>query len=176
MQIEVIQVRNDTKTNKNGGVYQQLEVAYKSLSDGKVGAKKLFSFKEKELFSTLAGAKSGDVFNITSEKVGNFWEWTNAVRGVPQAAGGVGTGGTGAFSKAPRSTYETPEERARRQVYIMKQSSVSTAATVLTAGAKAPPALSDVLKMAQDIYNWVSAEPKLEEMLDDIPFDIPEVQ
>jgi hypothetical protein len=173
MQLEVIQVKNETRPNKNGnGSYQMLEVAYKNLKDGKVGAKKLMSFNDKVVFSTFAEAKSGDIFEVTSEKKGDFWEWTAASRGQgPSAPSATSTG----VNKAPKSTYETPEERARRQVYIMKQSSVSSAIALLGTGAKAPPALTDVLKTAQEIYNWVSTT-QLEEMLDDIPFDVPEVQ
>lgn len=183
MQIEILQVKVDTKANKNGGAYQLAEIAYKNLNDGKVGGKKLMSFKDPSVFSKLAEAKMGEVFEVKSEKIGEYWEWTHVSRAiiVSQQTSPVGntaseSATTSSFSKTPlRTTYETPEERAKKQVYIIKQSSVSSAIALLSVGAKLPPALSDVLKTAQEICNFVTTN-KLEDMLDDIPFDIPEVQ
>lgn len=175
MQLEVIQVKNETKPNKNGGTYQQLEVAYKNLSDGKVAAKKVMSFSNPAVFNTLANAKSGEVFEITSEKKGDFWEWTNAAQAVPGATVAPISAPV-PFSKQPvKSTYETPEERAKRQIYIIKQSSVSSAIAYHALNSKSVPDLSVVLNTAQQIVNFCTTT-ALTEMENDFPFEIPEVK
>lgn len=187
MQIEILQVKVDTKANKNGGAYQLAEIAYKNLNDGKVGGKKLMSFKDPSVFSKLAEAKMGEVFEVKSEKIGEYWEWTHVGRleaahlqqkqeASTQHTQVNGTGIGSGFSKTPiKATYETPEERAKKQIYIIKQSSVSSAIALLSVGAKLPPALSDVLKTAQEICNFVTTN-KLEDMLDDIPFDLSDIE
>ena len=52
-----------------------------------------------------------------------------------------------------RSNFETPEERAKKQVYIVKQSSISNALVVLSVGAKAPPSAQSILDLAQIFTN-----------------------
>ena len=69
-----------------------------------------------------------------------------------------------------RSTYETPEERAKKQVYIVKQSSINAAIQLLSVGAKQPPSTELVLTEAQKFVDFVFAEKK--ESLLDLPNDL----
>jgi hypothetical protein len=55
----------------------------------------------------------------------------------------------------PRSTYETHEERARRQVYIIRQSSLSTAVAYLTLTGKTKSTPEEVIKVADQFANYV---------------------
>jgi hypothetical protein len=79
---------------------------------------------------------------------------THADGSVPaQAAGAISQ--SKAATPAPRSNYETPEERAQRQVLIVRQSSLSSAVAMLTAGAKTPPKVEDVLALASRLEGFV---------------------
>jgi len=70
-----------------------------------------------------------------------------------KASGGVVAQPTA--SQPSRSTYETPEERAKKQVYIIRQSSFSSAIAGLGAGAKAPVKFEDALAYAKNIEKYI---------------------
>lgn len=74
---------------------------------------------------------------------------------LPTATGNTGPATNGGTSR----TYsgETPAERARRQILIVKQSSLSSAVeTVKTEGAV--PTTEEVLAVAQEYFDWVMAD------------------
>jgi len=155
-QIEIIHVATTVKPTKKGS-YTQLDVAYKRVDTGKVEGKKVLSFTNKEVFDTLKDAKQGMVYTITSEKNDDtgYWDWTNTT----QDNNSTNTQAVGAPSKGnptPKSTYETPEERAKRQVLIVRQSSLSNAIQTLAVNPgkdKIQP--EDVLKLADIYFDWV---------------------
>jgi len=170
MQIEILSVAvNDM------GKYKEANVSYKD-RDGKSQGKKIVSFKFPEVFSAVVDAKPGNIFEVKPVKEGNFWNWAEAVKveGGPKAATLENVKAT------PRSTYETPEERAARQVFIIRQSGLSNAIEYfkLTEHKKAKPA--DVLALAQTFEDFVfnrvestkekkDAISALKEMENDIP-------
>ena len=166
MQIEVIQVKNQTKISAKGKPFQSLEVAYKDLGDGSVKAKNIASFSE-AAFKALVDAKAGSLFNVTQEKNdGGFWEWVVVVQLPPNA-----TTAAPVATSSWNAGKESPEERAKKQLYIVRQSSLGHAVSILTAGAKAPPTVDAVLKTADTLVSYVMAEPTvaLEDMEDDLP-------
>lgn len=160
MQITVINVANQTVPTSKGS-YQALEVTYKGV-DGKVGSKKIMSFvaQSKAAFETLSAATNGEVFTISQVKDAQdkYWVWTDATKG---AAGGQATASTGTTSQSiasgtqPKGNWETAEERAKKQIYIIRQSSVSSAVNALSVGSKTAPKLEDVLSYAKGIENYV---------------------
>ena len=173
MQITIIGVSiEDVKTAKGG--YQKADVAYKN-EQGKTEGKKVMSFVNQKVFDTLKQAKSGDVFDIKSEKdANNYWQWVEMTPGeinvytvtipasLPRTSGG---------NPSPKSTYETPEERAKKQVYIVRQSSIS-AAVEFSKNVKALKSAEEVIATAKLFEEYVFAEPKqsaggLFEMTDD---------
>lgn len=166
MQIEVLSTSVEDK-----GKYKQLEVAYKG-GDGKVSSKKIMSFAAPDVFKILSSSKQGDAFDVTTVKNDKgYWDWTTLTPG--SGGGGVVKA---AGSPAPRSTYETPEERANRQVLIVRQSSVSNAIEFYKLNAKKQPSVGDIVEVAQFFENYVfgkNTSPKsdggLSEMDDDIP-------
>lgn len=166
MNITLLSVDIKTMPTKSGS-YQTAEVAYKNNTfQGKVEGKKIMSFGATAgSFKTLSSAQSGETFEveiIKNDKGYNDWVAmvpANTGAPSPQAApAGVGT--INNFSNKPagavatRSTYETPEERAAKQVYIVKQSSISAAINTLSLGAKKlePDA---VMKLAQTYADFV---------------------
>lgn len=175
------QIKIITTSVENKGKYSMLEVTYKRIDTGKVEAKKLASFTG-AAFTACAGAKPDDIFTITSEKneKSGYWDWANAVAEPPgyapqtqpvSAKPGAVSGGT------VRSTYETPEERAKKQVYIVKQSCLNQAVAVLSVGAKNPPDDGAILQKAQKYVDWVFEDNKAEvPSLMDMPNDFPDVE
>ena len=170
MNITILSVQSTTQTSKAGKPYQQLEVAYKNNTFGKIESKKLMPFgANKAAFDALANASVGSIFEVTvSKNDAGYNDWTVVVQAPPGSAQVMQQGGsintapgklTGGNSVQVKSTYETPEERAKKQVYIIRQSSISSAVDTLTAGAKSAPTSDAVLALAQTYYNWVMQDP-----------------
>lgn len=119
------------------GSYQVIELAYKNKSfQDKLEGKKVMSFSNKDVFKVLQEAKFGDTFNVSRVKNDKgFWDWTAlSSTGNAPAQSNAGSGTMAPHkpvapvgNTSPKSTYETPEERAARQVLIVRQSSISSA-------------------------------------------------
>ena len=182
MQIQIQFINADVEDK---GKYKMAEITYKDISKGQTSSKKLMSFTNPLVYKTMVDAKKGEVYNIELIKNDKgYWDWTSA-----SIANGVDTSSKGSpeTSKAPtgfpspKSTYETPEERAKRQVLIVRQSSLSNAIDYLNAtGAIKKASANDVTICAQEFYDWVFEQdskiipladlPTTEEGDDDIPY------
>ena len=156
-QIEVINVQSSTKPAKNG-TYTQLDVAYKRVDTGKIEGKKVMSFVNKDIFNLFSKASAGQVYDITTEKVGEYWQWTEASVASGSGSASIDAPASKAFnaSPAPKSTYETAEERAKRQILIVRQSSLAQAVDILSVNpGKDKLSLEDVLHLADKLVSWV---------------------
>lgn len=170
MKIQVLSVNvNHIPTAKGG--YDVAEVAYKDLAQGKVGGKKILSFTDKAVFASAKAMKANGFYEITMAKeAGNdgkeYWQWKNIVEADGEAP--APTGGKSGFA-APKSNYETPEERTARQRLIVRQSSLSNAVTLLKTE-KTTPQTADVLTLADLLCDWVYEKPEAPAVGgDDIP-------
>ena len=128
--------------------YRQAEVSY--TRDGKDETRKILSFVNTKVFATLESLRNFpiDVNVVMVKNDKGYWEWTDiemAPQGVKEDAKPNVKG------KVIGSNYETPEERARRQVYIIRQSSISSAiefiATTNVVEGKAT--VADVIEVAK---------------------------
>lgn len=166
------------KTAKGG--YNTLEVAYKK--DGKIEGKKLVDFAAPEVYKAALALTPGVVAVVTAEKQLNqrdqkeYWQW------VQLSLGGAAPAESSAASKpvgrVTGSNYETPEERARKQVYIVRQSSLTTAISYFEL-LKAKPETKAVLELAREFEEYVFGDGKVarteapvgsfDDMEDDIP-------
>ena len=182
MNITILSVQSITAQGAKGP-YQTLEVAFKNNTFGKVESKKVMPFgAQKAVFDALANAQTGSTFDITVVKNDKGYnDWTAAKQAAPgsvAAQGSINSAGnakaTGGNVTQVKSTYETPEERAKKQVYIVRQSSLSAAIGSLSVGAKAALKASDVIAVAEEYYAWVMQSPQdavKQDMLD-LPHDI----
>lgn len=184
MQITIVDVSGlNSLVSAAGKPYKALEVAYKN-EQGQIASKKIMEF-DKVLLKPFQSFKKGDVVDVLSVKEGDYWQWKSAtlavsggaaVQEAPKYAGASATP-----SIATKSTYETSEERAAKQVYIIRQSSISTAVNLLGTGAKTPANLSLVLDTAKAFEDYVlgnkAVAPKMPgtagDFLDDFDDDIP---
>ena len=174
MLINIVDVGTpSTKASSNGRSYQEIEITYKT-ENGQVANKKLMSFSNPSVFNHIKGLAKGEVVNVTTVKnAKGFWDWTGignegdapvATQSKPATAqaGGRVTG----------SNYETKEERAARQVFIIRQSSLSTAVELLGQG----KSVDEVIATAKQFEAYVfskDANPTKEINFDDLEDDIP---
>lgn len=162
MQLNIIDVgQPNTHSAANGRSYQSLEVTYKN-DNGQVQGKKLMSFSNPAVFKAAQDWQKGDVVNVISEKdAKGYWQWTRVLGegeeapAVQQASASVSPSGKPQqATRVTGSNYETKEERAERQVLIVRQSSLSSAvATLAIAGSKATA--NDVISLAKLYESYV---------------------
>ena len=180
MQVNVVDVSNlNTHTAKNGREYQSVEVMYKN-DQGQAQNKKLMSFANPAVFKAAQEWQKGDVVHVSTEKDANgYWQWT-AVGGADEVSDKRSDDAPAAQGTAAKSTtrvsgsnYETKEERAARQVMIVRQSSLSNAvATLGIEGSKATA--NDVISLAKLYEQFVLAGKALETPdITNEPSDIP---
>jgi hypothetical protein len=131
-------------------------------------------------FKELATANSGDVYDIDVVKNDKGYnDWVSAkksVGGASPTAQSASVGSAKGAASSPKSTYETPEERAKRQVLIVRQSSLSSAIELLGVGAKSPAKVDDVIAVAKQFEGYVFGDEnvKVDQPLtfDDLETDI----
>lgn len=152
---------NQTIAKNGGGSYKGTRLTYRD-SEGAIKEKCIHENALKynpTLKNQLSELSGGDDFTMVMEKEGDFWNIKGITKGVVEndpSPATVGNGKTSATSSnpSPRSTYETPEERAKKQVLIVRQSSV-TSAIAYSATLKTPLPINEILKTAEQITAFV---------------------
>lgn len=140
VQIKLLAPVSITKPNASKN-YQQMVVTHQEVGKDKPDGKKIFDFNTpKEVWETLKTAEIGATFEVERQKdkkEGKYWEWIairpvdasspTAVASSPVAATPAQYSGTSSAGTTRVGNWETPEERAKKQVYIVRQSSLSNA-------------------------------------------------
>lgn len=148
MQITILNVTKEHKPNNKGGYYIA-DVAYKD-DQGKVSGKKIMSFTVPAVYNALVEAVPGDVFDVVTEKDDKgYWQWKSVSKGQ-SGTGAKASGG----APSPKSTYETPEERAKKQIYIIRQSSIASA-VAFSGNSKALKTPEEVIAVAKQFEDYV---------------------
>lgn len=160
MQIQILSTSVTSKLNKSNKTYQELEVAFKNLSfNGKVEAKKLFDFgAQADTFKVLATAKGADVYEVDVIKnTAGYNDWVKVTKGTGAAVTASVPQNTSATSAttSTKGGWETPEERAKKQIYIVRQSSISAAVNALSVGVKTAPKANEVIEYARELEAFV---------------------
>lgn len=161
---------NDVKIEKHPKGYSVANVSY--TRDGRESTRQIMSFVNVDVFKALSNMRDFpnevNVVMVKNEKSG-YWDWVgiernDQVKGQDsERKSSKPTGG-----KVIGSNYETPEERAKRQVFIIRQSSISSAIEYFKA--KDPKgtekSVSDVLEVARDFEEYVmGVEPTTDEVV-----------
>jgi hypothetical protein len=164
MKIQVLSVQVTTVPTAKGS-YQVADVAFKNLTfQGKVEGKKIMSFgATKDSFGVLATAQPNDVFDVNVVKNDKGYnDWVSMTKGsadgqdTSNKTSPAPTGYTPAGNGTARtSTYETPEERAKKQVYIIRQSSLSNAIDTLAVASKSALKADEVIDLARKYESYV---------------------
>lgn len=158
--IQIIDVSIEDVPTAKGG-YKAMSVAFKDLETGKVDAKKLMSFAtDKGVWATLEKSTKGDTFSVELQKdEKGYWQWI-AIHRQDAAP-------TKAVTAPTKPTYETPDERAQRQILIVRQSSVASAVELLKDHGKQPNP-EEVIKVAKQFEAYVFGT-GMADLTDDIP-------
>ena len=159
----------NTHAAKNGRSYQSIEVTYKN-EQGQVANKKLMSFSNPSVFNHIKDLTKGASLNVSTTKDANgYWQWTG-IGGDGSVATPESKPATG--GRVTGSNYETKEERAARQILIVRQSSLSSAVELLGTG----KSVADVIATAKQFEEYVfgkDSNPTKEVNFDDLEDDIP---
>lgn len=160
MLIDVVDVESGSRVTKTGKPYDTLTVTYKTLDKftGKteVKSKLLMPFGEgaQSVIDALTGAVKGSKYVIEQVKNANgYWDWTSVSVSTGEEEPMVSTAKPTASAAAGRSNYETPEERARRQVLIVRQSCIAQAVAFGDTGS-----IEELLETAGKFEAWVSRD------------------
>jgi len=170
--IQIVAINFDTTIKGQAKSYPGTEVIYKN-AEGKTNTKAMHS-KNFEYNKTLRGQlealSPGDYALVTDVADGQFRKWLTIEPTEAPAEGATAnppaTGKTSATSwekdgskptaAVVRSNYETPEERAARQVMIVRQSSISSAVALLAQDrSEYAPGVDDVLGIAKQFEAYV---------------------
>jgi len=156
---EPLYVKQRFKTQSaKGKDYRLVEVTYKNKSfQDKVETKKHNEFGDKTVFETLKNAQAGDEFTIEREKDGNgYWQWIGISVGAVVPTTSIKSSGNPVPAKTTGGggNWETSEERAKRQVYIVRQSSLGHAIETLKTDKKNPSA-DEVISLAKVYEDYV---------------------
>src|ERR1700743_2865212 len=185
MQIQLLSNQVTTQQNKVGKPMQVLEVAYKNLTfQGKVESKKLFDFGvQADTFKSLVTARPSDVYEVEVVKnTAGYNDWVKVTKGTATASPAASHASKDSVSTGvtTKGGWETPEERAKKQVYIIRQSSLSTAVNALSVGVKAPPNPKDVIDYARQLESFIFGDSEskvaakdvgsIEDIEEDLPF------
>jgi hypothetical protein len=162
--IELIDVTIEDK-----GKYKVALVAYRD--QGKAKDKKVMSFGAQEgafkALQKLEGVAKGKNMLVTMDKnKDGYWDWITIVEGGTQTAASPGN------AIPAKGNWETPAERAAKQVYIVKQSSLSNAIAVLNQIKKSYE-VAEVITLAKEFESFVfgsDKEDSFADMKDDIPY------
>lgn len=136
----------------------------------------LMSFANPAVFKEVKNAPSGTTLVVeTSKNDKGYDQWSSVTReGAASQAPAAAAGSTGAATRVSGSNYETPEERKQRQLFIIRQSSISNAIELLSVGAKSPPKTSEILDTAQEFVDFVYGVDKaLAGQADEATKDVP---
>lgn len=149
MKITVLKV-NVSDVQGQKGPYRAAELAYKN-ERGETKSFKVLSFN-KPVFDIVSAASANDILEVSFQKdQKGFWQMTSASlvgKADPTQTPQSSSGGTS------RGNWETPDERAQRQVYIIRQSSLS-AAISLAELLKAKPTEMEVMQTAESFAQYV---------------------
>lgn len=152
--IKLLKSVDITKPNASKS-YKQMVVTH---TDGKdTTGKKIFDFSTpKHVWDTLAAAKEGDAFVITREKdakEGKYWEWKDIGPADATAVAAPVAAAPSATVPAKVGNWETSDERAKKQVYIVRQSNIAQAISLHTA--RGDLSLVSILQTAKALENYV---------------------
>jgi (p)ppGpp synthase/HD superfamily hydrolase len=185
MLITVVSVEPKTATSSTGKPYNLVEVIYKNNTFGdKIDTAKINQYSQ--IFALAKTLQPGQSYEVVKEKnAAGFYQWLAV---TPTVAGVAATSPAAAYvakvngQPAPQTTtapqasvnrsFESHEERAAKQVYIVKQSSLSNAISTLAIGSKTTPDKEKVIELAQAYTDFVFGKQALVDMpndLDDVP-------
>lgn len=155
MLIKVVAVGEPISKQGKKAAYSEIELTYKS--NDQTRSKKFFSFKKQE-YGVVQAMKPGELYEVDAVKEGDFWEWKSITKSdgsqaaAPSSAPSTGTSSPNGYQR------ESAEERALRQMYIVRQSAISSAVNAVGVGKP----IDTYLEFARKFEQYVFAKPVIE--------------
>ena len=183
MRIKILDVSVETvSTGKKP--YKKAVVAY--MSEGQARTQSVIDFANPDVFKKLSQYVGKEADVVVTKNAGGYNQWASIAdvgEGPPPATqspvGSPAQAAVGGVARVTGSNYETPAERAVKQVYIVKQSSLS-AAIALAVANKEKQSVEDTIRVAQQFVDFVfDNKPKavvgavgsgFDDMSDDLPY------
>jgi hypothetical protein len=154
MQVNIVNV-NVENVVKGRSRYSKATVQY--TWNGEARSQSIMSFSNPSVFKEVQELVGQTVEVETGKNDAGFTEWRSIKRvdgGNPQ---GVPAASAAPATRVSGSNYETREERANRQVLIVRQSSLGAAVESLTPGAKTALDPKAVIEVAKQFEEYVFA-------------------
>lgn len=149
---KVIEVTENATIAKNGGgSYKGTRFTYRDSKDESIKERGIHENALKynpSLKTSLSELKSGDDFTMTLEKEGEFWNIKGLVKGTTEINIPI-KGNFQGVSTTPKSTYQTAEERAQTQVYIVRQSTIAHAISYFSLPGSKDVGVNDIIQVAK---------------------------
>lgn len=175
---EIKDVQMVTKMTKTNKPYQVAHVTYRD-DQGKLAERDIMPFGNQANSNKFLSTAAPGFYTITLEKNdAGFNDWVSVTAGEAVQGNAAPTARpAGGASPAPRNTYETPEERAIKQKYIVRQSSLTNAISLFELDKKHVPTIQEVIATAKAFEDYVFGVKQQEEGglggLNEIEDDIP---
>lgn len=166
MLIKVVKVGEVTsKEGKSGKPYKSFEFVYEA--DDRVGKKMLFPTDK--VGKVLKDAKDGQEFDIKLEKNGEYWDWVGIntaedVEKEPSKSNGQSTKAATPY----KSTYETPEERARKQIYITRAVALGQAVALIDANPSSSGSPEEAIRIAKVFETYLFGQQEADLMIPEV--------
>lgn len=157
MQVKILNVDVENVV-KGKSRYSVATVAY--MSGGEARTQKIMSFANPDVFKKVQELVGQETNVTVTKNDGGYNQWSAIGADAGQAPAAPTTGAPAATTRTG-STYETPAERAAKQVYIVKQSSIS-AAIALVANNENKYSPSEIIDIAQVFVDYVFDNPVAE--------------
>src|ERR1700754_2156306 len=98
--------------------YDKMVIQYSEKGQSKTT--NILSFANPGVFDAVKSLNPGDAIDVELVQNGKYWNWASVKKAEGNTAPSV-IGGT-PVAAARGGTWETPEERAQKQLYIIRQS------------------------------------------------------
>lgn len=161
--LNVVVVEVEEKTGKKDKPYKVANVSYRKDGDPKMQSKMVVSFgKTEKAFLSLVSNGKGS-YDVEMEKNdAGYWDWLSATPAKGEAPKPQQSSGAATFTdkQAPaKGNWETTEERAVKQRYIVRQSSLSNAIEYFNVTGNKKASIDDVIDVASKLENFVFEGP-----------------
>jgi hypothetical protein len=156
---------NEEKIEKGKTPYYAMTVNYSAKGESK--QKKIMSFANPAVYNTIKTLKGGETIDVEFAKDDKYYGWAT----VQVISDSVPSNASASPDISPRrvgGSYETAEERARKQVYIIRQSCLAQA---VARGNSVGTSDDTILNIAQKFVDWVMHEDR-PDIFQDVPNDL----
>jgi hypothetical protein len=151
MRIQVTAVSGVTSKPGKFKPYQVYDLEFIDQSDGRAKKRQMIDFNSGAAFQKLLDAGIGSTWEVSTKpaKDPKYTDWVDATPAEAEAQDEAPKAAGKTSAPAFKSTYETPEERARKQVYIVRQSSITNAVATLALNPTHAASKEAVVEMAK---------------------------